>query len=110
MTRYSSRKVQTAMVCLFAILVVLSFTQVGTFTRASTLKYTAHEHKDRLGAVSSLSSICSGIGVDLLRAGGNAADAVGLSFEKFLVAYTFRPTNITCPVDGRHRILFGSGG
>lgn len=31
---------------------------------------------DRLGAVASESSICSGYGVDMLKMGGNAADAV----------------------------------
>jgi len=31
-----------------------------------------------LGAVASESSICSNIGIDLLRQGGNAADAVGV--------------------------------
>ncbi len=32
--------------------------------------------QDKLGAVASESSICSNIGIDLLKAGGNAADAV----------------------------------
>lgn len=32
--------------------------------------------QDKLGAVASESSICSKIGIDLLKAGGNAADAV----------------------------------
>ncbi|KAK5002848.1 hypothetical protein LTR60_006983, partial [Cryomyces antarcticus] len=31
---------------------------------------------DKLGAVASESSICSNIGIDLLRSGGNAADAL----------------------------------
>jgi hypothetical protein len=31
---------------------------------------------DHLGAVASESSVCSEIGIDLLKAGGNAADAV----------------------------------
>ena len=35
-----------------------------------------HEEKDQLGAVASESAVCSRIGVDLLKAGGNAADAV----------------------------------
>jgi gamma-glutamyltranspeptidase / glutathione hydrolase len=34
---------------------------------------------DHLGAVASESSICSEIGIDLLKQGGNAADAVRLS-------------------------------
>lgn len=32
--------------------------------------------QDKLGAVASESSICSNIGIDLLKVGGNAADAV----------------------------------
>ena len=35
-----------------------------------------HEEKDQLGAVASESSVCSRIGVDLIKDGGNAADAV----------------------------------
>lgn len=35
-----------------------------------------HEAKDTLGAVASESSVCSRIGIDLIRDGGNAADAV----------------------------------
>ena len=35
-----------------------------------------HSNSDRKGAVASESSICSQIGIDLLRDGGNAADAV----------------------------------
>lgn len=36
-----------------------------------------YQENDKLGAVASESSICSRIGVDLIKAGGNAADAVG---------------------------------
>ena len=32
--------------------------------------------QDKLGAVASESAVCSKIGIDLLKAGGNAADAV----------------------------------
>lgn len=35
-----------------------------------------HEAKDKLGAVASESSVCSQIGIDLIKDGGNAADAV----------------------------------
>lgn len=35
-----------------------------------------HEETDKLGAVASESSVCSRIGVDLIKAGGNAADAL----------------------------------
>lgn len=36
-----------------------------------------YQENDKLGAVASESSVCSRIGVDLIKAGGNAADAVG---------------------------------
>ena len=35
-----------------------------------------HEAKDKRGAVASESSICSGIGINLIKDGGKAADAV----------------------------------
>lgn len=35
---------------------------------------------NRLGAVASENKVCSQIGIDLLKAGGNAADAVSLAF------------------------------
>lgn len=37
-----------------------------------------HEECDKRGAVASESSVCSRIGINLIREGGNAADAVGL--------------------------------
>lgn len=37
---------------------------------------TQYEETDKLGAVASESSVCSRIGVDLIKAGGNAADAL----------------------------------
>ncbi len=40
--------------------------------------------QDKLGAVASESSICSNIGIDLLKAGGNAADAVRTSCDRCL--------------------------
>ena len=41
--------------------------------RRSTTQY---KENDRLGAVASESSVCSRIGVDLIKAGGSAADAL----------------------------------
>lgn len=38
-----------------------------------------NEASDKHGAVASESKICSQIGIDLMKAGGNAADAVSLS-------------------------------
>ena len=35
---------------------------------------------NKLGAVASENKVCSQIGIDLLKAGGNAADAVSLAF------------------------------
>ena len=35
-----------------------------------------HEAKDKRGAVASESSVCSNIGINLIKDGGNAADAV----------------------------------
>ena len=39
-----------------------------------------HEEKDKVGAVASESSVCSRIGVDLIKDGGNAADAVSIPY------------------------------
>lgn len=44
-------------------------------TAVTALPYT-ESVGDKLGAVASESSVCSTIGIDLLRIGGNAADAV----------------------------------
>ena len=41
--------------------------------RRSTTQY---EENDKLGAVASESSVCSRVGVDLIKAGGSAADAL----------------------------------
>ena len=38
-------------------------------------------NNNKLGAVASENKVCSQIGIDLLKAGGNAADAVGLAFR-----------------------------
>ena len=35
-----------------------------------------YEAKDKLGAVASESTVCSQIGIDLIKGGGNAADAI----------------------------------
>ena len=48
---------------------------------------------DRLGAVASENRVCSQIGIDLLRAGGNAADAVGR-----------RASLVWAMADGRHSL------
>ena len=38
-------------------------------------------NNNKLGAVASENKVCSQIGIDLLKAGGNAADAVSLAFH-----------------------------
>ena len=43
-----------------------------------------YPENDQLGAVASESAVCSRIGVELLKAGGNAADAVCLFCEPAL--------------------------
>lgn len=48
---------------------------------------------DRLGAVASENRLCSQIGIDLLKAGGNAADAVCLNGQTLLAKLT---SSIAC--------------
>ena len=47
-----------------------------------------HEAKDKLGAVASESTVCSHIGINLIKDGGNAADAVS---RKYLRLESLRP-------------------
>ena len=49
--------------------------------------YSPHYAPDRLGAVASESSICSNIGIELLKQGGNAADAVS-PHRKIVTSYS----------------------
>ncbi len=44
-----------------------------------------HEAKDKRGAVASESTVCSHIGIDLIKDGGNAADAVSLRYLRLSV-------------------------
>ena len=55
---------------------------------------------DRLGAVASENKICSQIGIDLLEAGGNAADAVGSQNYSSYETLTIRTV---CGNDPVHR-------
>ena len=61
-----------------ALALVLGQSALGWAPPASGYKRSSdqHEVKDRLGAVASESSVCSKIGIDLIKDGGNAADAV----------------------------------
>ena len=52
-----------------------------------------HEEKDQLGAVASESSVCSRVGVDLIKNGGNAADAVSLVSLHTVICYPPSKTN-----------------
>ena len=63
-----------------ALALVLSQSAFSWTAPSSAYKRSSdqHELKDRLGAVASESSVCSKIGVDLIKDGGNAADAVCL--------------------------------
>ena len=63
-----------------ALALVLGQSALSLAPRASGYKRSSdqHELKDKLGAVASESSLCSKIGVDLIKDGGNAADAVCL--------------------------------
>ena len=57
--------------CTFALLVA------SALANQQVVLGTQHEHSDpRLGAVASENKLCSEVGNDLLKAGGNAADAV----------------------------------
>ena len=77
-------QLEVAMICflgLAAAVAVASFGRpvfAGGFFNSIGLRSThraTNTAQDQLGAVSSLSSVCSQIGVELLKAGGNAADA-----------------------------------
>lgn len=59
-------------------LVVWSWPTVGLSVPPSHYGLEARQHQehDKLGAVASESSVCSQIGIGLIKAGGNAADAV----------------------------------
>lgn len=55
--------------------------------------YHPYQSSDKLGAVASESAICSRIGIDLLKIGGNAADAVSYrcspSHNTIIIMYIF---------------------
>jgi hypothetical protein len=68
-------------VCLLSFLTILSYSRLGSSARHLPFDVSkSHEwHKSgeaKLGAVVSMSSHCSVVGIDILRRGGNAADAV----------------------------------
>jgi gamma-glutamyltranspeptidase/glutathione hydrolase len=74
------------MICVGGFIVSLTFFTLARLAFAARAPppftyshgYGQHDGRPgRLGAVASESSICSRVGTDLLRKGGNAADAVG---------------------------------
>lgn len=64
------------------LLLTLAFASLAQLARGHTFSPNSTEHApfryhDKNGAVASEASECSRIGVDLIKEGGNAADAVG---------------------------------
>lgn len=72
-----------------------------------------HHHADKLGAIASESSICSHIGIDILKEGGNAADAVILSHSinwPLLTGVKVVATQFCVGVVGMYHSGIGGGG
>lgn len=67
---------QTALALALCGQLALGFTVPLSSEKRGTNASTQYEENDKLGAVASESSVCSRIGVDLIKAGGNAADAL----------------------------------
>lgn len=89
-----------------ALALVLGQSALGWAPPASGYKRSSdqHELKDKLGAVASESSVCSKIGVDLIKDGGNAADAVCLKELRKSHLELANRDNIQFAV-GRHSFL-----
>ena len=62
----------------FSRLAIVLALQIAVIAALST-KRNQHEASNSSGAVASESAVCSKIGIDLIKKGGNAADAVGRS-------------------------------
>lgn len=62
--------------CILSICSILSLSDAALAPPQALLDLQAQAKHDRLGAVASENRVCSQIGIDLLKAGGNAADAV----------------------------------
>ena len=62
-----------------AIICLASISSQSTSSFPHRYPVRQYQETDTLGAVASESSVCSRIGVSLIQAGGNAADAVSLS-------------------------------
>lgn len=73
MVRLRNVRLESVLLCVSAFIAIVYL--LATQLLATDL--TGHESgHHRLGAVASESKICTQIGIDLLKAGGNAADAV----------------------------------
>ena len=70
----SKSRVEIMLLCVWSLLASLALAAVAQLALSSPTPHGV-EH-DQLGAVASENSICSRIGIELLKAGGNAADAV----------------------------------
>jgi hypothetical protein len=89
--RNAYRLFETIMLCASGLIPLLTLFTVARLAFASLAPspFTySHGHDDecdhspgQLGAVASESSICSRVATDLLRKGGNAADAVGRPYK-----------------------------
>ncbi|KAI4124462.1 MAG: hypothetical protein LQ347_005721, partial [Umbilicaria vellea] len=72
----SMSKVEIVALCAWGLLASLALAAVTQLALSSSIAQRLE--RDQLGAVASENSICSRIGIELLKAGGNAADAVSL--------------------------------
>ena len=67
---------------------------------------TQHEAKDKRGAVASESSVCSNIGINLIKDGGNAADAVSRKQVALDGTGALLTRAALIVAAGRHRLLY----
>jgi gamma-glutamyltranspeptidase / glutathione hydrolase len=74
----------TFLITIVVLLLSVPYVWANPLPRQSLPRTNPHgSFQDQLGAVASESNICSQIGIDLLKKGGNAADAVGYSKPSF---------------------------
>lgn len=61
---------------LIGVLTFTAFVSLSAFPLPVVYPVSSENRHDRLGAVASENKLCTGIGIDLIKVGGNAADAV----------------------------------